>query len=187
MATDRKYLFIIFVLIVLFIYYLNTIALLNNTDYKNNKVNRKENIAALNQVNLYDDQQINLQKSKLRSIGNMLDVVENDLNQNNWDSSKITILLKNLRSIINDQSQNDELDEIKLHLKVYDLNIPNNNNFECVKSKKIVVQTTICIHDIQRDIFVSGSIKSAGVWEYGLVELFMRMINSKKNINVLGQ
>jgi hypothetical protein len=73
------------------------------------------------------------------------------------------------------------------HLKIYDLNKPNDGNFECVNSTKIVVQTTICVHDIQRDIYVSGAIKNIGVWEYNLMRIFMRMVNSKPNINVLGK
>jgi FkbM family methyltransferase len=79
----------------------------------------------------------------------------------------------------------NELDDIKNHVKVYDLNAPNYNKFDCVKSKPIIVQTTICIHDVTRDRFVSGSIKGYGVWEGGLVQLFMNILNSDKDINVL--
>ena len=59
-------------------------------------------------------------------------------------------------------NENEELSDIKFHMKIYDLKTVNNNNFECVKSRNIIVQTTICIHDIGRDIYVSGAIKNGG-------------------------
>jgi FkbM family methyltransferase len=107
--------------------------------------------------------------------------------------SKLSETLKILKGVMHptdlaEQNTHDAIDEpadIKYHMKVYDLNTNNDNKFDCVKSKPIIVQTTICIHDIGRDIYVSGSIKGSGVWEGGLVQLFMRILNSDKDINVL--
>lgn len=79
---------------------------------------------------------------------------------------------------------NLQLDDIKEHMRIYDLKAKNDKNFNCVKSANIIVQTTICIHDIGRDIYVSGAIQSNGVWEWDLVDLFMRMVNSRSDINV---
>jgi hypothetical protein len=77
--------------------------------------------------------------------------------------------------------------ETKVSLRIYELNKPNTENFECVRTIKIIVETTICIHDTKRDIFVSGAIKYAGIWEAQLVTIFMNMLNSKPNLNVLGK
>lgn len=93
--------------------------------------------------------------------------------------------LHHLQSHVDDSDQNKmELLDIKEHLRVYNMKSPNDKNFDCVKSREIQVQTTICVHDIGRDIYVSGSIKGSGVWEAGLVSLFMRMLASNPDLNV---
>jgi hypothetical protein len=88
---------------------------------------------------------------------------------------KLAELIKTLKSALKhnytNDMENEELSDINYHMKIYDLNKENNNNFECVKSLKIIVQTTICIHDIKKDIHISGSIKNHGVWERDLVPI----------------
>jgi FkbM family methyltransferase len=73
----------------------------------------------------------------------------------------------------------------KSHVKLYDLKAPNVNNFTCVQSAKIIVSTKICIHDIERDLHISFYIQKNGVWEEHIMDPFMRMLNSKNDINVL--
>ena len=82
---------------------------------------------------------------------------------------------------------NAEIISKNKHLRIYNLKKPNNGNFECVKSAKIIVETTICIHDIQRDVYVSRAIKYNGVWESHMVTMFMQMLDSNKDVNVLGK
>ena len=82
---------------------------------------------------------------------------------------------------------NNEKSAMNPHIKIYDLNKSNRYNFECVNATKIIVSTLICIHDVQRDIYVSGAIKNVGVWEYSLVRQFMHLLNSSPNISFLGK
>jgi FkbM family methyltransferase len=105
-------------------------------------------------------------------------------------------LLSNFK-MINDEKEIDEEnysvriekstdeDEIKKHLKVYNLSQENTNQFDCVKSAEIIVSTTICLHDLTNDVFVSGSIKKEGVWERSLVDLFMKILKANPDFQVL--
>ena len=82
-------------------------------------------------------------------------------------------------------TDNTEMIEIKKILKIYDFSLPNNENFDCIKTSKILVKTTVCIHDITKDIFVSRALKLQGVWEIDSVKLLMKMLNSSSKINFL--
>lgn len=42
-------------------------------------------------------------------------------------------------------------------------------SIQCVQSVKMVVSTTLCLHDVKRDIHVSGSILRNGVWESHII------------------
>ena len=82
------------------------------------------------------------------------------------------------------ETNSSDEDEIKKHMKVYDLTKENPNQFDCVKSAEIYVSTTICLHDLNNDVFVSGAIKSQGVWERSLVELFMKILKANPDFQV---
>ena len=69
-------------------------------------------------------------------------------------------------------------------INVYDLNTKITNKFECIKSANVFVKTTICLHDLQRDIFISRNVKIYGSWEKHLLNIFMKILNSNKNIQV---
>lgn len=70
------------------------------------------------------------------------------------------------------------------YLKIYDLKQNNTETFDCVKSALIVVRTTICLHILDKDIFISKAIKTQGAWEYPLVKTFMRTLEVNKNLQV---
>ena len=45
-------------------------------------------------------------------------------------------------------------------------------NITCRKSKQIMVSTTLCVHDIKIDVWVSGMIMRDGIFEDGLMSEF---------------
>jgi len=59
----------------------------------------------------------------------------------------------------------------KPNVKIFDLNaplIPENlyASIKCTKSASFYnVTTTLCLHNLENDVFVSGSISSTGIWE----------------------
>ena len=77
-----------------------------------------------------------------------------------------------------------ELTEIKAYLQTYDLNTLNNETFECFKTAEVIVQTTVCIHNISNDIYVSNELKEYGIWELNILTLFMKMLDSTSNLQV---
>lgn len=80
---------------------------------------------------------------------------------------------------------NNELNDIKEHIRIYNMKSKNNNSFECLKSKIVYsIQTTLCIHDPKRDAYVSKLIKGGGVWEEIFVNLFLVMLGSSNDINL---
>jgi FkbM family methyltransferase len=85
----------------------------------------------------------------------------------------------NQRNISLDQTFNT-----KSILNIYDLNKQINNQFDCVKSAHIFVRTTICLHDLKRDVFISQNIKIYGSWEKHLLNIFMNILNSNSKIQV---
>ncbi len=52
-------------------------------------------------------------------------------------------------------------------------------NIQCRKSKEIFVSTTLCVHDINNDRYVSGSIWINGVWENHVICLFNIFVSIK--------
>jgi len=53
-------------------------------------------------------------------------------------------------------------------IHIFDLNQVDIENYEpikCKKSAEIYVKTTLCIHDLNKDSFVSKDIWNNGVWE----------------------
>ena len=155
-------------------------------------LNETPNLKNLNKKDF--DRQVILKKldnfgDQLKQVFNKVDSV---LNSNN-------VLLKKLEETVDKALANDnsnkkissadlgeqELADIKKNLRLYDLKTENTNQFDCVKSANIVVQTTICIHDLNKDVFVSQSIKNNGAWEFNLVQIFMNILNSNKDMQVL--
>ena len=78
----------------------------------------------------------------------------------------------------------ETITEIKSILNIYNLNKEIKKKFECIKSADILIRTTICLHDLKRDIFVSRNVKIYGSWEKHLLNIFMKILNSNKNIQV---
>jgi len=66
----------------------------------------------------------------------------------------------------------------KVNLKIIDLSSdlsPNENysNIMCRKSAPISnVTTTLCVHNLDNDKYVSGAIWNNGVWEYEVIGKF---------------
>ena len=74
----------------------------------------------------------------------------------------------------------------KLNINLYNMFQNNEFEFDCIKTKKIsTVQTTICLHDLQNDVFVSKALKNEGIWEEDLVTTFIRMFSTSSEIDVL--
>jgi hypothetical protein len=76
---------------------------------------------------------------------------------------------------------------LRSYVSLYNMStsINSNNNIECVRSKRIVVDVIICIHNVERDIYVSQAIKNGGIWEQDMTRLFIRMLISDQRINVI--
>jgi FkbM family methyltransferase len=90
----------------------------------------------------------------------------------------------------NKSAENPTINELKVGstksaIDLYDLKQANDFQFDCIKTKKVLVQTTICLHDIQHDVFVSKTLKEKGIWEEDLVTSFMRMLSKEDDIHVL--
>jgi FkbM family methyltransferase len=74
-----------------------------------------------------------------------------------------------------------KIESEKVYLKLYDFSrekLPPDEKFDCVRMANIVVEPILCIHDLSRDMYVSTSIKSNGVWERSLVEFLMKVLQS---------
>jgi FkbM family methyltransferase len=82
----------------------------------------------------------------------------------------------------------EKLTEIKkVHLKLYDFSkekLPVNETFDCVTMVNIYVQPILCIHDLDRDVWVSKTIKKEGIWERPMVEFFMKALQSNPAFQV---
>lgn len=88
--------------------------------------------------------------------------------------------------IIKDVFNESELHDIKEHIRVYDLRNQSQIEAECLKTKIVrEVQTTICIHDVQRDRVVSKMIKNGNLWEEQQINLFLRMMEASNDIHLL--
>ena len=79
------------------------------------------------------------------------------------DTLFINTLQQSLPSL--DKSPKDQA-----RVTVFDLNAPLvpvdiYSNIQCRKSIKVHVSTTLCVHDLFRDVHVSGDIMNNGVWE----------------------
>jgi hypothetical protein len=76
---------------------------------------------------------------------------------------------------------------IRNYIILYNMSalVDSDKHYECVRSKRIVVDVIICIHDVERDIYVSQALKNDGIWEQNLVKLFIRMLISDERINVI--
>lgn len=66
-------------------------------------------------------------------------------------------------------------------MKIYELTnaVPTSwNDVRCKKSAKVQeVQTTLCVHDIQKDVHVSGAIWTHGVWEVNIISKLRLILN----------
>ena len=118
-------------------------------------------------------------------VGLKYPIYKYDHLERNSKQFKLKNLIKKIDISSQSSSDTNEVLEIKNLLRIYDLNIKNNFTFECIKSALIYVQTTICIHDIGNDIWISKAIKNSGIWEENIVNLFMKFLESNKNFNVI--
>ena len=108
-----------------------------------------------------------------------------NLNLKNFYRHRANRILSSISKAANNKYfSHEENTEIKKFLKIYDLKKTNTYHFDCVKSALVLVQTTICLHAIQNDVFISQNIKSSGSWETEQLRLFMRILDSNKNIQV---
>ncbi|CAF1539288.1 unnamed protein product [Adineta ricciae] len=66
-----------------------------------------------------------------------------------------------------------------VHVNVIDLHTKILSNFTCMKLKKLLdsFETSVCIYDVRRDIYVSGTIVSQKIWEENFVTKFVTILN----------
>lgn len=70
----------------------------------------------------------------------------------------------------NKKTRNESRSTEEPHIKIFDLSAPLEPSevyepIQCRTSAKLFVETTLCIHDLKRDIWVSGAIWKDGLWE----------------------
>lgn len=90
-------------------------------------------------------------------------------------------LYKNLK--ITNFSNNDDTKQKLIKdttlVKFFDLSgaiVPNTtyDQIPCRKSALIIVETTLCVHTIKNDVYVSGSIWNNGVWEENILSEYLK-------------
>ena len=59
------------------------------------------------------------------------------------------------------------------------------DSIKCRESANVFVRTTLCVHDIKRDTYVSESIWRTGVWELNILSAYMEYINNNPDWLVL--
>jgi FkbM family methyltransferase len=89
-------------------------------------------------------------------------------------------------SKINTNNNNNNKTIITANVNLFDLSQqlkPDNvyNSIECKKSGLFIVSTLLCVHNVENDVYVSGSIINIGVWEAHLLRLFTNYINNNPN------
>ena len=64
------------------------------------------------------------------------------------------------------------------HVNIVDLNEKIHSNFTCIKSKKLLelFETSVCIHDVRKDVYVSGTINAYKIWEENFVTKFVKIL-----------
>ena len=70
------------------------------------------------------------------------------------------------------------------HIKIFDLNNKLEpaeiyDKIQCRKSIEVFVSTTLCVHDLFRDVHVSGAIMRDGVWERHIVGEYQKAMYGK--------
>jgi hypothetical protein len=90
--------------------------------------------------------------------------------------------IRSIYQLINLRVSNEALDnnlaKQKVSVKVFDLRsdlIPREayDRIKCRKSAEIYVATTLCVHDLAKDVYVSASIWENGVWEESILSLVL--------------
>jgi hypothetical protein len=90
---------------------------------------------------------------------------------------------KNVNSSLVDEN------EVIANVKLFNLSQkmePNESydSIQCRKSANFFVETTLCVHDIHKDIHVSGSIWNSGVWEPQILGFFEADLFQFKYLNL---
>ncbi len=68
------------------------------------------------------------------------------------------------------------------NINIFDLNKPLEPKeiyepIKCRNSSKVYVETVLCVHDLQKDVFVSNDIWNKGVWEIWILQPFLQYVN----------
>ena len=126
--------------------------------YDNQKLNNRiEQFEELFAENLQKNAKINyIEQGKLKSDKNQLDSIYKSL-----DEIKNNFLAKIKSKEIREEKAN--VNKIQLSLPLLPANIYD--PIQCRKSAVFFVSTTLCVHDINKDVYVSASIWKDGLWE----------------------
>ncbi len=105
------------------------------------------------------------------------------MNLNNIDSFyKSTKFENNIENTVLDKNKNTDESTIKeANVKIIDLSKelePENiyRDIKCRKSAKFIIETTLCIHPVEKCIYLSVSIWNTGVFERHIVCKLINMI-----------
>ncbi|CAF0973210.1 unnamed protein product, partial [Brachionus calyciflorus] len=109
-------------------------------------------------------------------------IIVNYLNQTNVLSKRIKILEKQLKDLGLIQKRENfsngppsvniiPLSEPLEPKEIYD-------SIQCRISEEIIVKTTLCVHDLSKDVFVSKTIWTSGVWERDMVKTFTDILKA---------
>ena len=109
----------------------------------------------------------------------LLNKVNNELPRALERIKEIETLSKNFETLVKKLSETSDNDKA---VKIFDLSKPlepesDYKPIACRASQNIQnTVCTLCVHDIQKDVHVSGSIWSNGIWEHGIVSEYMSYI-----------
>ena len=92
----------------------------------------------------------------------------------------------NIRNTIKQEEEQELLPSStrpsSVHINLFDLNQalePRDiyESIQCRTSAEIFVETVLCVHDLERDVWVSASIWRDGVWERWVLTPFLEYVN----------
>lgn len=185
-----KILFSLLILLTIGFYLENTklktkIDILNTTLTSISKALKDNVDESLDQIELLKLSQQELEKNwnKLDEIANITEKIQEKVGKLNKTLIQTVAQIKEKFMTIVEV-------ETEANVKIFNLNKPLEPNdtyapIICRKSAHFQVTTSLCIHDVQKDIHVSGSILRDGVWESSQIQQFTTYLSQHPDWLVL--
>jgi hypothetical protein len=183
----------IFLNIILFVLVFICVNLFFNNKSLNNKLKNVQEIVVLETS--YNNKENSLNKSAIEA---KLTEIENRFTEINKTLSKIQVptlaLIDKINQVIEikpAESKNNPITTLAptKSVKIFELYTPLQPDevyspIVCRKSAEFRVKTTLCVHNLNNDIHVSGSIMRDGVWEpkllSNIIKQFYFLLKSKR-------